>query len=208
MLSVSVCLPVAASLKPPFCSDEMVQPTLFFDTNHNTHTHNNTTRTTQNTGMLALRRVGTALRGLPRLPASSSIRPAIMTTLPLPASQTRGVKSSRNINSSTSTTTSTRKRKGRDTAAPINAAFFKVDGATPPAHHVEGADAGAEGEGWVVGEVTDHAIDLHDVRPVRNRCLRKKTRKRRKKATLWLFFLNETWILTLLISLPSLPSFS
>ena len=120
-------------------------------------------------GMLALRRVGAALLGFRRLPVSSC-RPAIMTTQ-------RGVKSSRSSKgtdtssntsstSSTTGTTATRKRKGRDATAPINAAFFKVDGANPPAH---GADA-AEGEGWVVGEVTDHAIDLHDVRPVRKRC--------------------------------------
>ena len=135
--------------------------------------------------MLALRRVGAKL-GLHRLPASS-VRPALV-SLPSHASQqqTRGViKSSRSskgtgtsttTNSSSSangTSTATRKRKGRDAGLPINAAFFKVDGATPPA--VEGADT-AEGEGWVVGEVTDHAIDLHDVRPVR-RCLRKGRRK-------------------------------
>lgn len=128
--------------------------------------------------MLALRRVG-ALLGLHRLPLSvSSIRSAAaVITLPLhwdaSGHQTRGVKSSRSgkstdssTNSSTTATTATRKRKGsKDAAPPINAAFFKVDGATP-SHHVEGSDT-AEGEAMVVGEVTDHAIDLHDVRPVR-----------------------------------------
>jgi len=125
--------------------------------------------------MLALRRVG-ALLSLRRLPVLS-IRPqAALITLPLHVSQlqqTRGVKSSRSskstdssTNSSTNATTATRTCKGsKDSSPPINAAFFKVDGATPPAY-VDGADA-AEGEGWVVGEVTDHAIDLHDVRPVR-----------------------------------------
>ncbi len=41
---------------------------------------------------------------------------------------------------------------------------MQVEGASVPE-----ADAAAEGEygGFVVGEVTDHAIDLHDIRPVR-----------------------------------------
>lgn len=76
----------------------------------------------------------------------------------------KGTDTSPNTTSSSGSTTPTaaRKRKGRDPS--INAAFFKVDGATPPTP-LEGEDA-AEGGGWVVGEVTDHAIDLHDVRPV------------------------------------------
>lgn len=135
--------------------------------------------------MLAFRGVGTKL-GLHRLPVSST-RP-VLVSLPYHASQqqTRGVtKSSRSSkgtetstttnssNSANGTSTSTRKRKGRDAGPPINAAFFKVDGANPPA--VEGTGT-AQGDGWVVGEVTDHAINLHDVRPVR-RCFRKERRK-------------------------------
>jgi hypothetical protein len=151
--------------------------------------------------MLALRRVGAALLGFRRLPVSSC-RPAIMTTQ-------RGVKSSRSSKgtdtssntsstSSTTGTTATRKRKGRDATAPINAAFFKVDGANPPAH---GADA-AEGEGWVVGEVTDHAIDLHDVRPVRKRCWSNGMTGEGRNA-FFFFFPYMTWILIiLLVSLP------
>ncbi|GAB5037318.1 Hypothetical protein NocV09_07200060 [Nannochloropsis oceanica] len=124
--------------------------------------------------MLAFRGVGTKL-GLHRLPVSST-RP-VLVSLPYHASQqqTRGVtKSGRSSkgtetstttnssNSANGTSTATRKRKGRDAGPPINAAFFKVDGANPPA--VEGTGT-AEGDGWVVGEVTDHAINLHDVRP-------------------------------------------
>lgn len=150
--------------------------------------------------MLALRRVGAALLGFHRLPVSSC-RPAIMTTQ-------RGVKSSRSSKgtdtssntsstSSTTGTTATRKRKGRDATAPINAAFFKVDGANPPAH---GADA-AEGEGWVVGEVTDHAIDLHDVRPVRKRCWSNGMTGEGRNVLFCFSYM--TWILIiLLVSLP------
>lgn len=113
--------------------------------------------------MLALRRAG-ALLARHRLPGA-----------PAPTLIKRGVKSSRSSKGTTSTNTTTssgtttptaaRRRKGRD--PPINPAFFKVDGATPPTP-LEGEDT-AEGGGWVVGEVTDHAIDLHDVRPVSRR---------------------------------------
>lgn len=36
-----------------------------------------------------------------------------------------------------------------------------------PHHHAAAEGDGQEHEGFVVGEVTDHAIDLHDIRPVR-----------------------------------------
>lgn len=58
-----------------------------------------------------------------------------------------------------------RKRKEKNVSPPLNAAFFKVDGATPPSHTPPSQGEESSG-GWVVGEVTDHAIDLHDVRPV------------------------------------------
>ena len=45
----------------------------------------------------------------------------------------------------------------------------QVEGASIPEHHhhqtTTGGDADAEAGGFVVGEVTDHAIDLHDIRP-------------------------------------------
>lgn len=43
----------------------------------------------------------------------------------------------------------------------------KVEGASVPEHQttaVDGSD-GVDAGGFVVGEVTDHAIDLHDIRP-------------------------------------------
>lgn len=43
-----------------------------------------------------------------------------------------------------------------------------MEGASVPEHHTTTAadsSEGVEAGGFVVGEVTDHAIDLHDIRP-------------------------------------------
>lgn len=43
-----------------------------------------------------------------------------------------------------------------------------MEGASVPEHHATTAADGSDGVdtgGFVVGEVTDHAIDLHDIRP-------------------------------------------